>query len=170
MPQVEAIIEALLFVADGPVDVGELASAMQVDVTVVDETLRRMGAAQDRGICVVRQGGRAQLVTSPEAAPVVERYLGIGQASKLSTASLETLAIVAYRQPITRAQVDAVRGVSSDAVIRTLLAKSLIRVVGRLEQAGRPELLGTTLEFLHYFGARTLADLPTLPEPESASG
>jgi segregation and condensation protein B len=170
VPQIEATIEALLFVADGPVDIVDLASAMQVDGAMVEEALRRMAATPDRGICVVRQGPRAQLVTAPEASPAVERYLGIGRASKLSMASLETLAIIAYRQPITRAQVDAVRGVGSDAVIRSLLAKSLVRVVGRLEQAGRPELLGTTMEFLHYFGAKTLADLPMLPEPEGASG
>jgi len=92
------------------------------------------------------------------------------QSAKLSMAALETLAIIAYRQPITRAQVEAIRGVNSDTVIRSLMAKSLVCSVGRLEQAGRPELLGTTIEFLHYFGARSLADLPPLPEPDEGGG
>jgi segregation and condensation protein B len=106
------------------------------------------------------------MVSSPEAAPAIERLLGLSHSAKLSSAALETLAIIAYRQPITRAQVEAIRGVNSDSVIRTLLARSLVVPVGQLEQAGRPELLGTTFEFLQYFGIRSLEELPSLPELE----
>ncbi|MHA1572719.1 MAG: SMC-Scp complex subunit ScpB, partial [Alphaproteobacteria bacterium] len=121
------------------------------------------------GLHVTRVGTRVQLVTMPDAAPVVERFLGISRSGKLSGAALETLAIIAYRQPITRAQIEAIRGVNSDGVIRTLQAKALVAPVGRLEQAGRPILLGTTFEFLQYFGIQSLDELPSLPELEDFS-
>ncbi len=160
-------MEALLFVADGPVSIEELASAAQVPPAEIEAALQRLIEAPPRsGLCIVRHGAQVQMVTAPEAAPAVERFLGLDRSARLSNAALETLAIIAYRQPVTRAQIEAIRGVNSDAVIRSLLAKSLIQPVGRLEQAGRPELLGTTFEFLHYFGLKSLDELPPLPEPE----
>ncbi len=161
------MVEAILFVADGPVGLEALASACQAEREAILETVNDLCAPERAGgLVIVRQGDKVQMVTAPETASAVERFLGVDQASKLSPAAIETLAIIAYRQPITRAQVEAIRGVNSDAVIRTLMAKALIQVVGRSEQAGRPDLVGTTFEFLQYLGARSLAELPPLPDPE----
>lgn len=118
----------------------------------------------DRGIRLQRHGDQVQLVTAPEAAAAVERFLGLEGAVRLSSAALETLAVIAYRQPVTRAQIEQVRGVSADRAIATLLAHGLIEEVGRLETVGRPALFGTTVEFLEHFGLQSLADLPPLPE------
>lgn len=166
----EQMIEALLFVASEPVNVADLAAVLEVDPACVQEAIERLIAASaSRGVRVVRVGPRVQLVTMPEAAAAIERFLGLDRSTRLSPAALETVAIIAYRQPITRAQIEAIRGVNSDGVIRTLLARNLIEVKGHLEQAGRPELLGTTFEFLQYFGLSSLDDLPPL-EGEEGGG
>jgi segregation and condensation protein B len=102
------------------------------------------------------------MVTAPEAADQVRRFLGLELSGKLSPAALETLAIVAYRQPVTRAQIEAIRGVNSDSVLRTLVNHGLIEEQGRLEQAGRPIIFGTTFEFLQQFGLSDLEQLPSL--------
>ena len=119
---------------------------------------------ESRGIRLQRHANAAQLVSMPEAADVIETYLGLDLTTKLSRAALEALAIVAYRQPVTRPHIEAIRGVNSDGVIRTLHHRGLIEEVGRLEQAGRPILYGTTFEFLQYFGLDTLDELPPLEE------
>ena len=163
--ELTSLIESLLFVADAPVMPAQLAAALDVEPKAVEEALDQLAADyQQRGLRLQRKAGRVQLVTAPEAAPAVERFLGLELSSKLSPAALETLAIVAYRQPVTRAQVEAIRGVNSDSVLRTLINKGLIEEVGRLEQVGRPILYGTTFEFLQYFGLQDLQDLPPLDE------
>jgi segregation and condensation protein B len=163
-------VEALLFVADGPVSLEDLARALDKDLEATVQAAKRLTeATAQRGVRIVHAGSRVQMVTMPEAGPVIERFLGLAPSGKLSAAALETLAIIAYRQPITRAQVDALRGVSSDGVIRSLLAKSLIAPTGRLEQVGRPVLFGTTFDFLQYFGVQSLDELPRLPELEDYS-
>ena len=167
--ELDRFIEALLFVADGPVSTEDLAKTLDVDLEQLEEGIERLiCAASARGVGIERVGRRVQMVTMPDAAPFIERFLGMDSSSKLSAAALETLAIVAYRQPITRAQIEAVRGVNSEGVLRSLLAKSLIASVGRLEQVGRPVLYGTTFEFLQYFGIHSLEELPTLPELEAS--
>jgi segregation and condensation protein B len=118
---------------------------------------------------VQRQGDSIQLVTAPESAAVIERFLGIQPQPRLSPAALEALAIIAYRQPITRANVDALRGVDSSGVIRALLGRDLITEAGRLDTVGRPILYATTAEFLRQFGLSNLAELPPLDLPELAS-
>lgn len=161
-------IEAILFVADEPVSVERLASTLMVDQDMVEQALSILRErCAERGVCLQRKGHRVQMVTAPETAEVVERFLGLDITSRLSPAALETLAIVAYRQPITRAEVDAIRGVQSDSVLRTLVSRGLIEEVGRLEQAGRPILYGTTFEFLQYFGLEELSQLPPLEPDES---
>jgi segregation and condensation protein B len=161
------LVEALLFVADEPVSVPDLCTALQAPAEAVQGAVDWLIAdTPQRGIGVVRAGMRVQLVTIPEAAPSVERFLGLERSARLSLAAMETVAVIAYRQPITRAQVEATRGVNSDGVIRTLRARNLIETVGQLEQAGRPELLGTTFEFLRYFGLSSLDTLPRLPDIE----
>ena len=164
---IERLIEALLFVADGPVAIEHLAAVLRVDADKVETSLDILGQTlAERGLRLVRERAHAQLVSAPDAAPYVQEFLGLDSAGKLSPAALETLAIIAYRKPITRAQVEAIRGVNSDAVIRSLLAKSLITPVGRLEQAGRPVLYATTFEFLQYFGLGSPEELPRLAEAD----
>ncbi|OGO06800.1 MAG: SMC-Scp complex subunit ScpB [Chloroflexi bacterium RBG_13_56_8] len=166
----DLLIEALLFVADGPVALEDLARALESDTQTVRQIVERLTEdSSGRGLRIVHSGSRVQMTTMPEAAPVIEQFLGLDLSSKLSPAALETLAIIAYRQPITRPQIDDLRGVNSDGVIRTLMAKSLIASVGRLEQVGRPVLFGTTFEFLQYFGIKSLDELPSLPELEDYS-
>ena len=161
--QVESLLESLLFVADAPVAVSQLARVLEVEVKCIEEALERLRVEySQRGLRVQRRGERVQVVTAPDAAPYIERFLGLQLSGKLSTAALETLAIIAYQQPVTRAQIEGVRGVNCDGVLRTLARKGLIEEVGRLEQAGRPILYGTTFEFLQYFGLQDLAELPPL--------
>ncbi len=157
------LIESLLFVADGPVPLAKIERALDRERGEVEAALDLL--AQDlaaRGIRLQRLDGRVQLTTAPEAAPYVERFLGLQSEPRLSPAALEVLAIVAYRQPITRAGIEAIRGVNSDRAVASLLARGLIGEVGRAETAGRPTLLGTTFAFLEYFGLSDLAELPPL--------
>lgn len=159
------LLEALLFVAVEPTPADRLATALGVSVERVQAGLTQLEAQlRTRGIRLQRHREAFQLISAPEAAAAIETFLGLDLTTKLSRAALETLAIIAYRQPITRPQIDAIRGVSSDGVIRSLLHRGLIEEVGRLEQPGRPVLFGTTFEFLRYFGLTSLDDLPPLEE------
>jgi segregation and condensation protein B len=162
---VAAQVESLLFVADAPVSVGRLAEALEVTPGQVERALADLEAAYTgRGLRLQRAGSRVQLVTAPEAAPSVERFLGLEARTRLSQAALETLAIIAYRQPITRPEIEIIRGVNSDSVLRTLLRLGLIEDVGRAPTVGRPILYSTTFEFLQHFGLQELDDLPSLDE------
>ena len=162
-----ARVESLLFVADEMVSVGRLAEALEVTPGRVERALVGLEAAYvGRGLCLQRIDNRVQLITVPEAAPYVERFLGLAARQHLSPSALETLAIVAYRQPITRPEVETIRGVSSDSVLRTLLSAGLIERVGRAEAVGRPFLYGTTPEFLQHFGLRSLDEMPELEESD----
>ncbi len=164
-PSLLALVESLLFVADEPVSVGRLAEALEVAESKVEAALSRLEqACAGRGLHLQRIRGMVQLTTTPEAAPYIERFLGLELRSRLSTAALETLAIVAYQQPVTRPEIEAVRGVNCDGVLRTLVGKGLIEEVGRMQTVGRPILYGTTFEFLQYFGLKSLDDLPDLEE------
>ena len=158
-----ANIEALLFVAFEPVTPGQLATALETTSTQVNKALDELDASfRTRGLRLQRHNGRVQLTTAPEVSETVERFLGLEVTTRLSRAALETLAIIAYQQPITRPQVDAVRGVNSDGVMRTLLSKGLIQEGGRAEGPGRPILYSTTPEFLQNFGLSSLTELPPL--------
>jgi len=158
-----ARVESLLFVADGPVSAGRLAEALEVTPGQVERALSELEATYaGRGLCLQRAGSRVQLITAPEAASYVERFLGLEARTRLSRAATETLAIIAYRQPITRPEIDVIRGVSSDSVLRTLLSAGLIEEVGRATTVGRPILYGSTFEFLQHFGLRGLDELPPL--------
>ena len=160
-----SVVESLLFVADEPVPVTRLVGILEVSEDAVEAALGDLEeVCRARGIRLQRKGDRVQLASAPEAAPYIERFLGLDLTARLSPAALEVLAIVAYRQPITRAQIEAVRGVSCDAVLRTLVSRGLLEEVGRLEQAGRPILYGTTFQFLQHFGLNTLSDLPPLKD------
>ena len=166
-PTAAQLIESLLFIAGEPVTVAQLVGALELPADAVEAALERLSAeCQNRGIRVQRQGEHVQLVSAPEASAAIERFLGVQPQAKLSAAALEALAIIAYRQPITRAQVDALRGVDSSGVIRALLGRDLIAENGRLETVGRPILYATTGEFLRQFGLSNLAELPPLELPE----
>jgi segregation and condensation protein B len=167
---IPAALEALLFVSAEPVPPSQLATALEVSVSAVEQALKQLdGELQTRGLRLQRHSGRVQLTTAPEMAEKVERFLGLEATSRLSRAALETLAIVAYQQPVTRPQIEAVRGVSSDAVMKSLLGKGLVAETGRADGPGRPILYGTTPEFLQHFGLSSLVELPPLElaEPES---
>lgn len=161
--ELTALVESLLFVADEPVSVGRLAEALEVAPGQVERALRELEQSlEGRGLRVERMGSRVQLVTAAEAAEHVQRFLGLAAQRRLSPAALEALAIIAYRQPTTRPAIEAVRGVSSDAVLRTLLSAGLIEEVGRAPTVGRPILYGTTFGFLQHFGLGRLEDMPPL--------
>ncbi|GAB4527827.1 MAG: SMC-Scp complex subunit ScpB [Anaerolineae bacterium] len=161
------ILESLLFVADAPVSVSQLAEAAECEVRDVEVALQALAQEYaSRGMRLQRKGNLVQLVSAPQAAPYIERFLGLSLSGKLSAAALETLAIIAYKQPITRPQIEAIRGVSSDGVLRTLMSKGLIEEVGRLETVGHPVLFGTTFDFLQYFGLGSLDELPPLEMQE----
>jgi segregation and condensation protein B len=167
-----ASLEALLFVSAEPVLPSQLAEALELSVADVEQELNALdGELSTRGLRLQRHGGRVQLTTAPETAELVERFLGLEATSHLSRASLETMAIIAYQQPVTRPQVDAVRGVNSDGVMKSLLGKGLIQEVGRAEGPGRPILYGTTPDFLQHFGLNSLIELPplNLALPENGS-
>ena len=158
----DARIEAILFIAPSPVSVQQLAETLAVSGSDIEESLRMLDHSlqKSRGIRLQRHEGRYQLTTAPELAEEVEKYLGLEATARLSRAALETLAIVAYRQPITRPGIDAIRGVNSDGVIKSLLSKGLIQENGRTEGPGRPILYGSTQDFLQHFGINSLDDLP----------
>jgi segregation and condensation protein B len=169
-PSAAQLIESLLFIAAEPLMVAQLAQALELPADAIEAALERLTAdCQSRGVRVQRQGDSVQLVSAPDSAAVIERFLGVQPQPKLSPAALEALAIVAYRQPITRAQVDALRGVDSSGVIRALLGRDLIAEAGRLDTVGRPILYATTGEFLRQFGLSNLAELPPLELPELPS-
>lgn len=166
-PRVALLVESLLFVAGEPVTVSQLARALELPADAVEAALEELSAeCRNRGVRVQRHADSVQLVSAPEAARAVGRFLGVQASSRLSAAALEVLAIIAYRQPLTRAQIDAIRGVDSSGTVRALLARDLIAEVGRLETVGRPILYATTPAFLQQFGLTSLADLPPIDLPE----
>jgi segregation and condensation protein B len=159
------LVESLLFVAEGPVAVAASARALEVEAPQVDEALADLKREYaERGIRVQRSREKVQLVSAPDAARAIEKFLGIDGTGHLSPAALEALAIIAYRQPITRPSIESVRGVNCDGVIHSLLARGLIQEIGRQETAGRPILYSTTFDFLQHFGLRDVEDLPPLEE------
>ncbi len=161
--ELDAQIESLLFVADGPAPVGKLAEALEVKVSEVEAALAILDERYlGRGIAIQRIKDKVQLTTAPTAATLIQRFLGLSATAPLSKAALETLAIIAYRQPITRPQIEQVRGVNSDSVIKNLLTKGLVEEAGIAEGPGRPVLYVTTPEFLQHFGLSTLSELPEL--------
>jgi segregation and condensation protein B len=162
-----ARIEALLFVSAEPVPTAQLAAALDVSPSVVERGLKELDdSLLTRGLRLQRQAGRVQLTTAPELASVVEVFLGLEATTHLSRAALETLAIIALQQPVTRPQVDAIRGVNSDGMMKSLLSKGLILETGRTDGPGRPILYSTSPEFLQHLGLNSIADLPPLAVPE----
>lgn len=158
------LLEALLFSSPGLVGVDQIAQAMDVNKKecgrLLDLLKNRL--EEDHGIRLQTVQGQYQLVTAAEYAPAIEAFLGLEVTQRLSQAALEALAIVAYKQPTTRPEIDAIRGVNSDGVVRTLLSRGLIEELGRSEAAGRPIIYGVTPAFLQHFGLENLEQLPEL--------
>lgn len=164
-------LEALLFVAAEPVTTAQLATALDISASVVERGLNELDASlQSRGLRLQRHAGRVQLTTAPQLAELVERFLGLEATTHLSRAALETLAIIAYQQPVTRPQIDSIRGVNSDSMLKSLLSKGLVLESGRADGPGRPILYSTTPEFLQHFGLGSILEMPPLAKPEEESG
>ena len=164
MPTPIDVVEALLFASDVPLEAERIREVLDLgDVgearALVDE-LRARYDASSQGLQIVEVGGGYRMVTRPDVAPWLVRLARARTRARLSRPALEALAIVAYKQPVSRPEIDAVRGVNSDAVLENLLERRLVRITGRKEAPGRPYLFETTREFLVAFGLRDVADLP----------
>jgi segregation and condensation protein B len=160
-------LEAMLFVAAEPVTTTQLAAALDVSTSVVERGLNELDdLLSSRGLRLQRHAGRVQLTTAPQLAELIERFLGLEATSHLSRAAMETLAIIAFQQPVTRPQIDAIRGVNSDSMMKSLLNKGLILESGRTDGPGRPILYSTTPEFLQHFGLNSILEMPPLARPE----
>jgi segregation and condensation protein B len=167
-----AAIEALLFASGGAEEVSTLAAALGwslADVRKGIETLDRHLREAGRGVVLQRSGDSVQLVSAPRFGQPVARLLGMERTVKLSSAALETLALVAYRQPVTRSEIESIRGVDSSGVLATLVARELVEPLGRRSTPGNPVEYGTTPAFLQFFGLTSLDELPAVAdEPVSA--
>src|SRR3954469_10027549 len=173
--EMEAALEAILFVSSEPVprakllelfDEGEREQAAEA----LEAVLARCSGEEGRGVLVEDVAGGVRLATRPEVVGWLRRFFDVSAGNKLSMASLETLAIIAYRQPMTGPEIQELRGVSAVGVLKTLLERRLVRIVGRKEVVGKPFLYGTTREFLVHFGLNSLKDLPPLEEFEETFG
>jgi segregation and condensation protein B len=170
--EIKSILESLLFVADGPLTVQRFVEVLDgVDKETIQALILELQSeleAPSRGLQLVEVAGGYQLRTAKINADWVKKFLG-GRPARMGRATLETLAIIAYRQPITKAEIESIRGVDVDGVITTLLERNLIRAVARKDVPGRPFLYGTTGEFLQLFNLKDLTELPTLKETDEIS-
>lgn len=171
LTELEKRIEALLFVATSPVPVNQLTQTLGLSGAEVERGIENLEKYYElnSGLRIQVHSGRMQLTTAAEHGTLIEKFLGLEATTRLSKAALEALAIVAYRQPITRPGIDSVRGVNSDGVIKSLLSRGLLEEVGRLDGPGRPILYGTTPEFLQQFGLMSIRDLPLFDREEPIS-
>ena len=162
-----AALDAILFVAETPVSEGELAEVLEMPVASVRAELAGMAAQlehEERGVVLRYVAGGWRLYTKPEALPYLERFSSTGSATRLSNAALEVLAVVAYRQPVTRGQVSELRGVDSGSALKTLVRRGLIEVAGHLQTPGNPAIYSTTHLFLESVGLGSLSELPPLAD------
>lgn len=155
---------ALLFAAAGPLTPADAARLLDIPADRLDEVCDLLDREPPVGLALQRHADRLQLITAPSSAAVVERYLGAPPPVRLSRAALEALAVIAYRGPATRGDIDAIRGVNSDSAVATLLSRNLITEIGRRESVGRPALLAITPDCLQYLGLRSVEELPPLPD------
>ena len=167
--ELKYVIEALLFASERPLSAEQIKQAFGEDLSTEDisaslEALKNEYEEQQRGFRLFQIAGGYQLVTDPRFSPYLKKFYQEREKKRLSQASLETLSVIAYRQPVTRADIEFIRGVNVDGAIRTLLEKGIVKIVGRKEVPGRPMLYGTTKEFLDHFGLGSLKELPALSE------
>ncbi len=163
----KSVVEAILFLSGEPVALSTIRNVIDLPEfeikRLIDELITEY-KERGGGLMIVEIANGYQMVTNPEYADWVRKFRTTYVSSKLSMPALETLAIIAYKQPIIRAEIEQLRGVNSDSAIRTLLERRLIKIMGRKEAPGRPFLYGTTREFLEYFGLKDLTELPTLKD------
>jgi segregation and condensation protein B len=157
------VVEAVVMAATDPVEPGFLAQLVELPVSSIEDLCRELAdeyEAAGRGFVLVKVAGGYRYQTHPDLSPYVERFVLEGQHARLSAPAFETLAIIAYKQPILRADVEAIRGCACGETIRSLMEKHLVKIAGRAEEPGRPILYGTTKRFLELFGLNNLRDLP----------
>jgi segregation and condensation protein B len=169
-------VEAILFATDRPLSDARIAALIGADdagapraVAAAIDELNRAYASSNRAFRIEAVAGGRRVLTLPEFGPLLDRLHGERELAKLSPAALETLSIVAYRQPMLRAELEAIRGVACGEILRSLMERRLVRIVGRAEELGRPMLYGTTREFLQVFGLASIDDLPKIAELRPAS-
>jgi segregation and condensation protein B len=169
-PRLKTILESLLFITKKPVTLEELQAVTGVDINLIEKTLYDLLVEYDgRGVNIVKIAGGYHMVTRPENVDFVDKLIHSPIETTLSNAALETLAIIAYKQPVTRLNIENIRGVNSDGVVDTLIDKRLIKEVGKSEGLGRPILYGTTVDFLRHFGLKDLKDMSPLPVDETSA-
>lgn len=168
--ELAALVEAFLLVAPEPPTVADLAEAAMVKPGRIETALDALADRPERGWIVQRHGSHLHLATAPRFARQISAFLGLEREGKLSSAALETLAIVAYQQPVTRSEIEAIRGVDSSGVLATLHARELIETVSRLAAVGNPFQYGTTISFLKLFGLGSLTDLPPIGQFDGEDG
>jgi segregation and condensation protein B len=168
-----AALEAILFVTEAPVPAGELAEVLELPREEIDRLLAELGAELDRrgsGLCVRASAGGYRLYTRAEAYPFLERFSGSATARRMSAAALEVLAVIAYRQPVSRGQITEIRGVDSDSALRTLERAGLVEEAGRLPSPGNPAIYRTTQLFLEKLGVGSVEELPPLADHVPPAG
>ena len=168
----KAILEALLFVWEQPLELEKIARVLDVSNAEAESVLAALEEdleASNRGLTLCKVEGKYRLGTRPDLAPFIEKIFPQETTGQLSNPALETLAIIAYRQPITKTEIEAIRGVGVDGVLDNLVRRKLVQVVGRKEVPGKPHLYGTTPEFLKYFGLKSLDELPPLKQDDGLS-
>jgi len=170
MPQdnIKSVIEALLFASEKPLTMEQVKGVLDnldtVEIRKVLEELKQEFEQSNRGIRIIEIAGGFQMITASDFAPFLKKLFKERRVERLSKPALETLAIIAYKQPVTKLEIESIRNVMVDGVIKNLLDKSLVRIAGRKKAPGRPYVFGTTKQFLEYFGLKSLEDLPKMEE------
>lgn len=174
LSEAKSVIEAVIFAADGPVSVDQLARVVdELDRDSIAQLIRELQQEYDsarRSFQIIEIANGFQMCTRNEYASWIKKFYATEISTRLSVSALEALAVIAYKQPVTRAEIEEIRGVNSDSVLRTLLERNLIKVIGRKQAPGKPMIYGTTTEFLIHFGLRDLSELPSVDEIERMLG
>jgi segregation and condensation protein B len=168
LSQLKSVIETLLFISEKPLILDQIKEVLEgMDVAQIRDLLSQLKAEYEQrnsGLRIVEVAGGYQMTTSENFAPYIKKFYKLRHKERLSGPSLETLAVIAYKQPATRLEIESIRGVNVDGVINTLLEKGLVRIAGRKDVMGRPFVYGTTRQFLEYFGLKSLEDLPKMED------
>jgi len=165
--EAKSIIESLLFISGEPMTIDSIKKIIEIDKKKIEALVKELisdYSVRNSGLLVIEVAEGVQMVTNPASSPYIKKLISTAVPTKLSQPSIETLSIIAYKQPIIKAEIEAIRGVNSDGVVKTLLERRMIKILGRKEVPGRPLMYGTTKEFLQYFGLKDLTEMPTLKE------
>lgn len=171
--EIRSVLESILFIAGEPLTIETLQKILDISREETEGHVKELiseYSLKNSGLLIVEVAEGVQMVTNPASAPWVKKLIATAIPTKLSQQSLETLSIIAYKQPIIKSEIEAVRGVNSDGVVKTLLERRLVKILGRKEVPGRPLMYATTKEFLQYFGLKDLSELPTLKDFEETEG